>query len=283
MRKVALALALFSFLATSAIADLSDLLATKALGPTTAGKIGILTSNGGIYGDHSPWSGTWAADLLLDANSGDTVQLTFAFVWPYNTGPSDLGVLVRGYRSSFSWDTSEVELLGLGNSGPFTRGNFDSDPAIAAASLNAAITNPGGMTSFGFEQNPSAPNSVRNDFQLLGNAGLLPFMKVTFRVLAPSPLGGIDAFFGQQAVSGTSAGVVFNQIVGTTLSPTPWGGNRIRFVTTADPSGPFITAGGSIDQTFGLNVIPEPASASLLAVGMLTIGGGFYCRRRRLS
>ena len=283
MRKVALALALAGLLAAPATADLSDLLTTKALGPSTGGKIGILTSNGGIYGTHTTFSGIQPADLLLDASVGDTVQLTFAFVWPYNTGPSDLGVLVRGYRSMFSWDTSEVELLGLGNSGPFARGSFDSDPGAAAANLNAAITNPGGVTSFGFEQNPSASNSSGNDFQLLGGGGPLPFMRVTFRVLAPSPLGGLDAFFGQQAVSGTSAGVVFNQIAGTTLSPTPWGGNKVVFVTTGDPSGPFITAGGSIDQTFGLSVVPEPASASLLAVGLLAIGGGFYRRRRRFS
>ena len=212
------------------------------------------------------------SDVLLYPNASDVITVTFGIHWPYATP-----VLFVEMLSGLVWDTNEVVLLGAGPAGPFVTNDIGTTPAAGAAFINSAVAPLSGTERIAYiEQFPASPFILRS-------SSTIPFFRVTFRAQAPFPNDGLRDLLAPSVriFKGPplfSVGVIFSFFT-TTMTTGPSGTVNTNINPT---SGPFINT-GSGRPAYGLELVPEPASASasLLAIGIFAVFGGTWRRRRR--
>jgi len=230
------------------------------LGPTTNRGMGILDAAGNLI----------TSNVLLYPNASDIITVTFGIHWPYVTP-----VLVLANLSGLVWDTNEVVLLGAGPAGPFVTNNIGTTPAAGAAALNSVFSTLSGTKSvLGIQQFPISPFILRS-------SSTIPFFRVTFHAQSPFLNDGLRDLLAPPAATfgppTASVGLVFRFFT-TTMTTGPSGTVNTNINPTT--AGPFINF-GSARPAYGLELAPEPASASLLAVGVIAIASGAWQRRRR--
>jgi hypothetical protein len=143
---------------------------------------------------------------------------------------------------NFVWDSSEVQVIGASSIAPWAAYNYTagSFPNFTSGTWTLATL---------YED---FPGYWTNTFPLPGSA-VVPFMHVTLHVkdvIADSYLDVIISTF------------------------------HAHFALTPNSSGGWWTGGAIGAPAYGMGVVPEPASMTLLAGGLLAIGAGVWRRRR---
>ena len=307
LKRTLTALVMVAMVASPASADL--LVPNQVINPSpgaAAGTIGIFGAsvNGspvaspGFLGD-----GGVASQVSIPANPSDTIQVTFGFHWPFQLS-SPLPILGVQFQNRLVYDNSEVRILGANGAGGFTSvnfaGNFMTATPGSATQIGISGTplkgfpDPGtGIVStapgFGrFAVNP--PNtttvfihdSTDTSLNLTTKGMFIPFsstfpiMKVTLQAKG-GVMGDnlVDLF-----VPPTSAFLLFRVL---TTGFTLFTSNGASVMTVA--SHDVFFTGSQIGQTggdFGVDVVPEPASAALMGIGLFCFVGGAWRRRRRI-
>lgn len=249
MRKAIALVAVLALAATPALAGLTP----SSISPTGvanltripgAHTVGIYTpaSGGGIFSNYA-----------TPANASDIRTATFAFHWPYVTTVTGIQ-----FWSSLSWDSSEITILSTTTTGSAWSGsnNFPNATTTATSRFawsqqpqNAGVVTLGNV--LGSTGGPLWVNPTFTSTSVIGSQ-IMPFMKVQYHVDNPNGDGALDLVIGSAALLFHSGG-----------TSTWW-------------------TGGNIGATsFGVDITPEPASLSLLALGFATTGFGVWRRRRR--
>ena len=256
MKKLAVMLAVVGLMTASASADLTPSTfnpTAKTLTHSSAHSVGVYGGPGVLY---SNFKATYV--------TSDTFSLTFAFHWPYSGFVYGLQL-----QSSLVWDNSELEIVGVG---PPLTGPFVDNGATGGTASPKNYNYPAGSTwwagpSSGTLQvgdvlgtgvplwiNPAPPGVAT-----ISGSGIYPFMKVDFHVKGVIPDSFMDVYIASAALifwDATAPGTWWTG--GAIAAPTPYGA----------------------PTSFGMGVIPEPASMSLLALGLVSLGAGVWRRRR---
>jgi hypothetical protein len=299
MRKALGILAVLGLVAAPAMADLSSGLLTSPMQanlapiPAGHGSVGpwrliqysyaIHTSASGYNYYQFTTYGIYGQSQIV-ANRSDIVTVTFAFHWPFTEN-----VIGRQLWTSLQWDNSEVEVLSVTPVGIFGGSNiyttqhtivvttpigYSAHTSLSGSTFVTTGTtvltsflfpdpfwggNSSGtitvgdvlgteLTSYPLWQNPTGITTF------VGGSSFFPFMQVRMHVKDPDFLDGAPDIIIK------SAALLFY---------------RFGF------SGLWFTGGGLGQTSWGEDIIPEPASLSLLGVGMVAIGAGVWRRRRR--
>ena len=244
MRRLTLMITVFGLLAGPALADLDP----SAYNPAIAGLTPTGEQTVGVYAPPTTTAGPYIrSDFDEMATPGQTIQLTFGFHWLFATAVNAVEV-----QHSFVYDNSEVSVLSMTPVGLFAGGAHNYP---TPAEWQGATYNPGSGTivvgdvlgaGAALWANPAAGAPT-----VVGSA-VIPFMQVNLEVEdGVNPDAILDAVLGSAAVyfmNGTQ---------------TLWTGGAV----------------GSVSH--GMNTIPEPASLTLLGLGLVSIGTGAWRRRRR--
>jgi len=311
-KRTLMALAMVGMVASPALADL--LVPNGVLNPAHpvgAGTIGIAGAsvNGSAVVSPGFLSGGVASQVSIPATTSDTIMVTFAFHWPFSQyyARPYLGVQ---FQNKLVYDNHEVQVLGANAVGGYTSVNF-AGSLMTANPSSATGSGPSGTPLKGFPNptsgiittapgfgrfavNPPTTTSLVQPTSLGGTSlvggqfwpfsSTFPIMKVTLHVKSVNPDGNIDLF-----IPPTSAFGLFKLVTATTVMntlPPPFS----SIVTTQTntfifDSRTFFTGSnvGVIGGDFGADVVPEPASAALMGIGLFSLVGGFWRRRRRMS
>lgn len=252
MRKLVLSLALVGMIAAPALADLTPSAYTN---PQAAN---LQYAGGHSVGVYAPGTSPGIyLDFKTAATTSDYGAVTFAFHWPYATPVS-----VVQMWSSLVWDNSEIAIVNTSVAGPFTVSNYWGPTTWASAGNPSSGTlvlgdvlgtgiplwcNPEGSVHTGLSGGQPFTKYV------VEGSGIYPFMVVDFHVKGVNPDSYLDLLIGSAALlfrfSSASTGLW-------------WSGGEIGA------------------PTYGMGIIPEPASLSLLGLGLVSVGAGVWRRRR---
>jgi hypothetical protein len=217
-----------------------------SLTPTGEGTVGVYATypGPGIY-----------LDILTLAYPSDNFVVPFAFHWPYATP-----VYVIQIWHQFAYDNSEVKVLSMVPAGPFVgANNFPGPTTWSAWDFSEGTWYVGDVLGTGVPLwcNPPSehlPLSTTNmgKFTVTGS-GIYPFMSVSVHIKSAPSDAYLDMWVNQFAL-------------------------LFKF-SSGDP-GTWWTAGALGTPTYGIGFIPEPASLSLLGLGLISVGAGVWRRRR---
>jgi hypothetical protein len=256
MRKALGILAVLGLVAAPVMADLmpSDLTPQyKSLNPIPGGHGSVFP---GYYTAGSSFVYVYGANSEIYAEPSDLITVTFAFHWPYATGVTGIQ-----FQSSLVYDNNEVAVVSTAPpvKGPFA-GKVNNYPPPTTTGTHFAWSqgNPSaGTWTVGDVLGTGVPLFIGHPSTgsvAISGSGIYPFMQVVLHVKDDVRVDGMaDIVIG-------SAALLF------------W-----------FPGGPttYWTSGGGMTPSWGEDIIPEPASLSLLGVGVVAIGAGVWRRRRR--
>lgn len=249
MRKLMALVAVLGLAATPAFAGLTP----SSYSPVQAN----LTHTGGhtvgIYGYFTGYGPGIYSNISFYPTGTATYSVSFAFHWPYSTPVTGIQMW-----SQLGWDNDEIQIMNVsapmngGSAGLFgwnntTALNYPTGSFWSGATLTGTIV-VGDVYGTG---TPLWANPAFTTAWITGS-GIYPFMKVDFRSRGASDNAGfLDLFIGEAALLFDVSGV-----------------------------GHYWTGGAINSTSYGINVLPEPASLSLLAIGLATTGFGVWRRRR---
>ena len=292
MRKLIAAFVVLGFMAVPAMADLSNVgqftpSLAPSMSPTGEGTVGI-------YGYVSPYGPVLYNDfktgtdgyLIQTIFPSDNIVVTFGFHWPYVTP-----VWAVQLQGGFVYDNSELTVLSMAGVGDFAgNNNFPGPTTWAGPSLNptTGMIQVGSLAGTPLWNNAAFHSSTstalgyvhyaNNQMQILGS-GIYPFAQIEFHVKDVIRDSAMDAFYNSFAILFWLTPSACGPGIGPGCGGvTYWtaGGIAVThsYHTTASGVGYW---GGS----FGFGLIPEPASLSLLGLGLVSVGAGVWRRRRR--
>jgi hypothetical protein len=203
-------------------------------------------------------------DIDYTAAPSDLVSMTFAFHWPYVTP-----VYIVQVWSDLTYDSSEVEIVGIQSAGMFAGGTF-------------LYTNDANHTPDSAGRLPVTPGLFPNP-----SSGTVTFPpNWPTDVLFQNP--AVTTF--QRIVSGSFVYPIFSVTVhikdgvnsGDSLVDIKLSNFTMLFVfSSASPSLYWLGGDFGATSSYGVNFHPEPGSLALLGVGLATMAGGVWRRRRR--
>jgi hypothetical protein len=241
MKKALGVLLVLGLLAAPASADLKG--SPQA---TTLQKIPGVHGTIGIY-----YGGNLYYTPFISAQQSDTFVLTFGFHWPYYTA-----VYADYLHFSFVYDNSEVEVLGMQGAGPFVTGStynpgHAGNPSIPVTLFPNPSSGVWGVSSLYMD----IPNwQTSSNALFVPGSAIFPFMQVTLHMKQDGINDGfLDAVIG-------SANLIF----------------RLSHYAPSH----YVSGGGIASPSLGVAFTPEPASLSLLGLGLVAVGGGIWRRRR---
>jgi hypothetical protein len=251
MRKALGILAVLGLVAAPVMADLSP----SGLSPVTK-SLSPAQSHGSVapignwtyiyytgYGSYPVPTGS----SQITAAPSDLIYVTFAFDWPFYTYVNGLQLW-----SSLVWDNSEVEVISVQPVGPFLgNNNYATLTSGFWAGPSSGTLQVGDVLGTGVPLWQNFNNPITIPYTI--SAGqIYPFMRVALHVKNVIADGNPDILIGSA------------QLLFWTAGTTTYG------------------TGGAIGATsFGEDIVPEPASLSLLGFGVVAIGAGVWRRRRR--
>jgi len=281
MKKALGILAVLGLVAAPAMADLSSGLMTNPqlanLAPIPAGHGSVGAWRPIYYTGYGTYYGIYGQSEIYAAPS-DLVTVTFAFHWPFTEA-----VLGRQLWTSLQWDNSEVEVVSVTPVGVWAGTNIYTTQhtihlgysTIGHTSLSGTgtvfVTTDTFLFPDPFWTGPSSGTITVGDVlgttahayplwqnptsitTYVAGSSFFPFMQVQMHVKSVNPDGLPDVII-------KSAAMLFY---------------RFGF------SGLWFTGGGLGATSWGEDIVPEPASLSLLGFGVVAIGAGVWRRRRR--
>lgn len=241
MRKLAI-LAIVGMLAAPAMADMPEFITagTVPMGGGTGNTVGSLDGAGFIRSSTYPIAGT----------TSDAIVVQFGFHWPY-TGPDPLHQI----QYNVYYDNSEVMITGVSALAPIAFVAHEGHYATPADFPNPTS----GSVAVSLWGNPTDTTAL----QFVGSS-TYAFVQLTLHVKGPDG-PTISYWPDPQADLFISAFAALVSHIATGAYP-PYTSNW--WSANLTPPG------------YGINVIPEPATLSLLALGFVSVGAGVWRRRR---
>lgn len=246
--RVVLGLLLVGLIAAPAMADLTpsqyNPTLAQNLTPTGEGTVGVYDGAGGIF-----------LDYKNAAVASDYFVVPFAFHWPYATPIQAIQVWHQ-----IAFDNTEIAIISSAPMGGLTgANNFPGPTTWAGFNVSTGTWYVGDVLGTGVPlwNNPPdihQPLSTTIDGKLdVAGSGIYPFVQYEVHVKEVVNDSYMDLWVNQFAM-------------------------LFKF-SSADP-GTWWTGGAIGSPTYGVGFIPEPASLSLLGVGLLSVGAGVWRRRR---
>jgi len=156
-------------------------------------------------------------------------------------------------------------------------GNISTAPGFGRFAVDPPITFTAPFTT------PTANGATKTSAILLPFSSTFPFMKVSLHVKSVIQDGLVDLF-----IPSVSAFMLIRVLTTTTSTQmNPFTGGTVTNTNTHALAPLYFTGSAIGDPAFGgshgVDVIPEPASATLMGIGLFCLVGGGWRRRRRFG